>query len=281
VIPVLRPMQLGGRCEAWRKAAETARNALVRQYHPGDTVELSEQYYKDAMPCLLELFHGKCAYCETVISSNQPGDVEHYRPKGRIRDADGKILRVRLNDADSEHPGYWWLAYDWCNLLPSCIDCNRRRWHGDASLGKADVFVVRGNRAVLPQDDISLENPLLLDPSKPGFDPQRHFEFDPSGTIKPLTDEARHSCELLGLNLREQLVAQRALSYLAAQQAFAFLLSQATTAPLALLQLTRIQINNMWEGRSAYSAFGRIALAAMRDRVRMATGVQIELPLPL
>ncbi len=43
----------------------------------------------------------------------RPVDVEHYRPKNAV--------------ADTEHEGYWWLAMDWTNLLPSCIDCNRKR----------------------------------------------------------------------------------------------------------------------------------------------------------
>ncbi|MEF9674035.1 hypothetical protein QNM99_25505 [Pseudomonas sp. PCH446] len=41
-------------------------------------------------------------------------DVEHYRPKGAVSE-------------DASHPGYWWVAMDWDNLLPSCIDCNRKR----------------------------------------------------------------------------------------------------------------------------------------------------------
>ena len=63
---------------------------------------------------LEELFHGKCAYCETYYSASAPVDVEHYRPKGAVSE-------------DDKHPGYWWLAMAWDNLLPSCIDCNRKR----------------------------------------------------------------------------------------------------------------------------------------------------------
>eukprot|EP01034_Spumella_vulgaris_P009128 gene9128-11597_t len=60
------------------------------------------------------LFHGKCAYCETFYSASAPVDVEHYRPKGAVSE-------------NPNHPGYWWLAMSWDNLLPSCIDCNRKR----------------------------------------------------------------------------------------------------------------------------------------------------------
>ncbi|WP_314961798.1 hypothetical protein [Bradyrhizobium cosmicum] len=59
---------------------------------------------------LEELFHGKCAYCESLYASQAPVDVEHYRPKGRVKD-------------EHAHPGYWWLASEWTNLLPASITC--------------------------------------------------------------------------------------------------------------------------------------------------------------
>ncbi|WP_155983455.1 hypothetical protein [Nitratireductor aquibiodomus] len=30
---------------------------------------------------LREMFHGKCAYCESKIAGSQDTDVEHYRPR--------------------------------------------------------------------------------------------------------------------------------------------------------------------------------------------------------
>lgn len=69
----------------------------------------------DVRYALDALFHGKCAYCETRYDVGAPVDIEHFRPKGEVADVPG-------------HPGYWWLAADWGNLLPSCIDCNRRRY---------------------------------------------------------------------------------------------------------------------------------------------------------
>jgi hypothetical protein len=282
VIPVSRPELADAQWKTWREQARGAMDQLVNHYHLGDDVELQDQFYKAAMPFLLQLFHGKCAYCETVISSNQPGDVEHYRPKGRIRDQAGKVIKVVVNNTEIEHPGYWWLAYDWRNLLPSCIDCNRRRRHGEDSIaaGKAEYFEVRGKRAVLPTDDLTQEHALLLDPSSENFDPKQHFEFMEDGTLKPITDEARYSCELLGLNRRERLVAQRAQAYLQAKQALVCLLLQGATATPAALKSVRQQINDMWQGSSAYSAFARESLEAVRTLFQQNTGVRIELPLP-
>lgn len=72
--------------------------------------------YNTAIKSELEaLYHHKCAYCESPMGTEQ-FTVEHYRPKkGRN--------------------GYWWLGYEWSNLLPVCKDCNGP---------KADVFKVKG-----------------------------------------------------------------------------------------------------------------------------------------
>lgn len=59
-----------------------------------------------------KLFHGKCAYCESMISATQPMDVEHFYPKKHQENGEFPFLE---------------LAARWENLLPSCIDCNRRR----------------------------------------------------------------------------------------------------------------------------------------------------------
>lgn len=129
-------------------------------------------YSDDAVKYALEkLFHGKCAYCESFYASQAPVDVEHFRPKGQVSGEPG-------------HRGYWWLAMNWTNLLPSCIDCNRRRWQavpaipdslvalldsptlsdGKASLGKADLFPLAGLRATSEASPLADEQPLLINP---------------------------------------------------------------------------------------------------------------------
>lgn len=115
---------------------------------------------------LEELFHGKCAYCESYYGAQAPVDVEHYRPKGAVEDA-------------PDHPGYWWLAMAWDNLLPSCIDCNRRRrqktpqtvndvavLHRTMLTGKKDCFPISGTRAETVSSDLMVEDALLLDPTR-------------------------------------------------------------------------------------------------------------------
>src|SRR5665213_604905 len=58
----------------------------------------------------------KCCFCESKISHISPGDVEHFRPKA------GWVQ----NDERLNKPGYYWLAYNWDNLLLSCEICHKR-----------------------------------------------------------------------------------------------------------------------------------------------------------
>lgn len=53
-----------------------------------------------------------CAYCGRYLPSNDQGDVDHFRPKGKVAE-------------DDAHGGYWWLAYAFSNYLMSCAVCNR------------------------------------------------------------------------------------------------------------------------------------------------------------
>lgn len=145
------------------------------------------RYKENAVKAELErLFYGKCAYCESFYGSTQPVDVEHYRPKGEV-------------EGIGDHPGYYWLAMDWNNLLPSCIDCNRRRQQRapDAavgsvvkllssgefdrtkkiSLGKSSAFPLETEvgRARRPADQLQAERRLLIDPASDN--PREHLTF--------------------------------------------------------------------------------------------------------
>lgn len=119
---------------------------------------------------LNELFHFKCAYCESRYGGTQPVDVEHYRPKGGVETAGG-----------NQQVGYYWLAADWGNLLPSCIDCNRTRWQeipggGEQKVGKGNRFPIvnEDDRATQP-DEEAHEQRLLLHPCLD--QPEQELEF--------------------------------------------------------------------------------------------------------
>lgn len=125
--------------------------------------------------------YSKCGFCEAIFDANVAGDVEHYRPKGAVKTATGKI-----------HPGYYWLAYDWENLSYACPDCNEYR--------KRDQFplVDEAARARDHHSDIAVEAPLLLDPYS-GSDPRQHITF--RGEVPyAQTPEGEATITLLALN---------------------------------------------------------------------------------
>ena len=102
----------------------------------------------------------ECAFCESKIGHVAYGDVEHFRPKAGFRQ--------RPTDPLTK-PGYYWLAYEWANLLLSCQICNQRH--------KRNLFPLQAPeaRARSHRDDVGRERPLLIDPSK--ADPERHISF--------------------------------------------------------------------------------------------------------
>ncbi|AXG70968.1 AAA domain, putative AbiEii toxin, type IV TA system [Kordia sp. SMS9] len=135
---------------------------------------------------LQELFHGKCAYCESSIMTTFAGDLEHYRPKGGVAES-------------SDHTGYWWLVNDWDNLLISCRNCNVK---------KKNHFPIKDEtqRVFTSEDDLTKEEPLVLNPC---IDyPEDHFMYTDDGTIVSKTERGKASILLLNLN-RKPLVYAR------------------------------------------------------------------------
>lgn len=161
----------------------------------------------DVIAALQSAFGVKCAYCESRYGAVGPADIEHYRPKGAIELPDGTLQK----------PGYFWLAADWTNLLPSCIDCNRERGHeyedGSGVTGKANQFplVDESQRAAEPGKE-SGEEPYLLDPTVD--DPDEHLEFIDDGLVRGAlldggeSDRGNETIAVLGLR-RPHLVGER------------------------------------------------------------------------
>ena len=62
-------------------------------------------------------------YCESPVTSTNFGDAEHYRPKKAVTDKKRDTVQYGV----VPHPGYYWLAYDWRNLLPALRAMQQRR----------------------------------------------------------------------------------------------------------------------------------------------------------
>jgi hypothetical protein len=185
--------------------AETAR--LLESTDPA-SVEIDEGLYKrDSIRTSVYFavdgpFRGKCAFCECKLGSQFP-DIEHYRPKKGVTDGDDMAVTITGVDGQvKDHPGYYWLAYNWRNLLPSCQKCNRPTKGGE--LGKRNRFPIAGTRAVCPTDPLDVEDPLLLHPV---FDnPEQHLTVDmDTETIVGVTDRGKMTLKVLGLAKRSDL----------------------------------------------------------------------------
>lgn len=175
----------------WKTRAEAARQNAVRAYNEGKRpIKFRQEIWSELKWHLFDLFYGKCAYCESKPLAVTSGDVEHYRPKAKVTgDANWP--------GDPDHPGYYWLAYDINNLLPSCESCNR-------NFGKMNRFPVNGRHA---RDEANLidEEPLLLNPYHSTVNLREHLTFTDIGKAMANNNSAygRASIEVYQLNRHE------------------------------------------------------------------------------
>ena len=148
--------------------------------------------HADVKAALRTAQHDKCGFCESKISHVSFGDVEHFRPKAAVRDIPTDSLIS---------PGYFWLAYDWENLLFACECCNRRH--------KGNLFPLMDSttRARAPSDDIGLESPLFIDPGREDPSAQvgfhEEYPYAIGGNVRGQT-----TIDALGL-LRPELTERR------------------------------------------------------------------------
>lgn len=189
---------------------EKAREATIVAIQEKDKHEADASIYghPQIRTALEKLFHDKCAYCETMMTPGSDWDVEHFRPKGKVSE-------------DAQHPGYYWLAYTWENLYPSCIHCNqhrkdKHRWDDfrqTEAKGKMNQFPLEDGspRARSPQDDIHQERPLLLDPCND--DPEQHLGFTVIGQITHINNSKKgeKSIEVFHLKRRRLRDARRGI----------------------------------------------------------------------
>jgi len=181
-----------GAAEAEKEKAVNFYNGKYRSQRWFDFKVYKSNDVKDA---LYALFHGKCAWCESRLGSITPGDVCQYRPKGSVAESPA-------------HPGYWWLASEWENLLLSCPDCNRTRRHEGVASGKANRFPLEDEtkRAFDIGEEVR-EKPLLLNPTIDN--PADHLAYDWEGQVFSDTLRGKMTITTLGLNRSSLIVARK------------------------------------------------------------------------
>ncbi len=179
---------------------QLVRDALAQQ----NTHKFESKFYNHGcIEELKKLYHNKCAYCETDSSAGAPFEIEHFRPKKKVT---GK----------QEHRGYYWLGYEWSNLLLSCRACNTKKsnkfpihdeknriYHSELSeSGLPDEHFCKAD-----SQELLLEGATLLNPELDTV--EDHIIFKPNGEIDHLTERGCVTInEILKLN-RERLVLRR------------------------------------------------------------------------
>lgn len=230
---------------------------------------IKEKYYSS----LDGAFHGKCVYCESDISSSQRIDIDHYRPKGAIKDSNGKKIKVTVNGVENDHPGYYWLAYDWRNLVPTCQLCNqanKRRADGGKAIGKLDYFPLQNEqaRAKAPGEE-AIEAPLLINPL--WEDPGASLELDSTGvfTSKDVPNGRGQACiDTFGLNFKG-LADVRAEIYDDVLKRMMVAATQVINDPHApSTKQARARIERIEKGYERFSAAGRLAILDARTRLK-------------
>jgi uncharacterized protein (TIGR02646 family) len=128
--------------------------------------------HEDIKQALIEMFHGKCAYCESAITHTDYGHVEHFKPKSA--------------------PAYYELAVDWDNLLLACGRCNGVEH--------------KGSKFPLANEGGPIVNPVRQDPSR-----HLRFDFDPKlkiANVLGISKRGETTRITLGLN-RPKLLEHR------------------------------------------------------------------------
>jgi uncharacterized protein (TIGR02646 family) len=189
--PVVVPLKLSGDGYNANEANKLLYDADKKKYDAEGFSILNAIYGDPSVKSSLKAAqHQKCCYCERD-QSEEHGAVEHYRPKKGYKQSRGR---------KEIKPGYYWLGYEWSNLLFTCAYCNSAKHKGSLFPLKDE-----SKRAKSHHDNISLEDPMLIDPAN--TDPIDHIFFEKE-IIKGKTDYGWETINICGLD-RETLNTKR------------------------------------------------------------------------
>ncbi len=177
----------------------------LRQTRP-EGLDLNLDEDASVRQALDQLFHGKCAFCESTGWAT----VHRFRPVGEA---------LPVEEISTSHLYYLWLGNAWENLYPVCHDC--------AALARPAMFPLAGRRAPLPTPrDLAAyvkagdgrwpsyplkESPVFLDPCA-DMDLSAHLEVQANGVATPLSERALETSLQYNL-LRPDLIRRRRLAF--------------------------------------------------------------------
>lgn len=159
-------------------------------------VNYSNIYKSNSVKENLEIIYkGKCAFCNQ-IPKGSPLQVEHFRPKNGIR--------------NETHTGYYWLGYEWTNLLFACGNCNTTKNNYFPLLPNVirvpspswitpnnfDLNDCLANSSILKDEKYFLINPEIDKPDK-------HLFYEADGKISYFDTRGELSIKRYSLNRDE------------------------------------------------------------------------------
>lgn len=152
--------------------------------------------HKTVKESLNAIYKNKCGYCEIRLGVEFYQTIDHYRPKKSVKE-------------NRAHSGYYWLSYEWSNLINSCHRCNRKKRDSFPVENEADrIHNHQKDREKWSADSASFlsERPLLLNPEID--EPYEHLEISMDGKIVEKTIRGDQTIEKCELN-RDALVLER------------------------------------------------------------------------
>jgi hypothetical protein len=189
------------KAEMQRIAQTIDKGAISDKKYKGERTVNRQKIY-EVRDALKVIYYNKCAYCEDI---EYKPEIEHYRPKNKVKE-------------DKTHNGYYWLCYEWTNLIPSCRYCNTEG-------AKGSKFPIIGNRVIAPtfdaQNDLDFDackaqNSPLIEEQPCLFHPEvdanidANFEFLYNGTMRGTDYQGRGRQTIIICNLnRENLLFLR------------------------------------------------------------------------
>ncbi len=245
--PAGAPRVLATRGRAKRTEMEAAYDAAPAEYDTRTrrfTFDGGIYGHRTVKEALVAAQHSKCCFCESKVGMD--GDVEHYRPKAGFSQGAGRRI---------EGPGYYWLAYEWSNLLLSCAICNQRFKRSHFPL--ADPAA----RARNHRGDTSREAPLFIDPAE--TDPEEHIRFRREIPY-PVSDSPRGAATIRALGLGREILNERRRDELTELELLHELVQMEPDAPADLLPLIQRSRGILARAVSDEGEFASMARAAFR-----------------
>ena len=176
------------KAEHWVRLAIQERNSHVPRAH----IYAS----KSVVDFLRTVYFDKCCYCEGTLGAQSAFVVDHFRPHGPVSGVDGRR-------------GYFWLAYEWSNLLCSCEQCNKKKGSrfplADERMRLCEPDEIQANWRADGQVLLA-ENALLIHPEIQ--DPEDHLDVGPDGTLNAKSLSGETTRDICDLN-RDGLVRER------------------------------------------------------------------------